>query len=93
MEIMVRPIESLCTVVEEMQKQKQADVLAKGNKLMAAAGGAFPPDPPNGPSNLKDLAKLKKYAEMFDFQQKNKLGNFKLNINKQSLTKFLKYLA
>lgn len=90
MEIKVKPIESLCATVEEIQAQK---MLARKGKLLVANAVPTPPNPPKGPSNLNDWSKLNKYLETFKFKYANKIDDFMPNINKQNLTKLLKYLA
>ena len=92
MEIKIRPIESLCVAVENMQAQRKNKMLAKGGKLLSAIGTP-PPDPTSGLSNLNDWGKLDKYIETFKYKYANKIDNFMPNINKQNLTRLLKYLA
>lgn len=90
MEIKIRPIESLCAAVEEIQAQR---MLARNGKLLVSIAGTTPPIPQKGPSNLNDWSKLNNYLETFKFKYANKIDDFMPNINKQNVTKLLKYLA
>ena len=90
MEIKIRPIESLCATVEEIQAQR---MFARIGKLLIATAVPTPPNPPKGPSKLNDLSKFYKYLEIFKFKYANKIDGFMPNINKQDLTKLLKYLT
>ncbi len=90
MEIKIRPIESLCATVEEIQAQR---MLGRNGKLLVATAGTPPPIAPKSPSNLNDWSKLNKYLETFKFKYANKIDDFIPNINKQNLAKLLKYLA
>ena len=92
MSFLVRPVEALWSEVIAIQAEKQNAELASGVKRFAAAAGGIPPND-NWPSNLKDMTKMKKYFNLFKKDNANKLGDFMPNINKQSLTKILKYLA
>ena len=92
MSMIVRPAEAGWTAIVEMQKEKAESEIARGVKRLMAAAGSVPPGG-NGPSNLNDMVKMKKIFEMFKFDNTNKVVDLMPNINKQSLTKFLKYFA
>ena len=92
MSLIVRPAEAGWATVVEMQKEKAESEITRGVKRLISAAGSVPPGG-DGPSNLNDMVKMKKFFEMFKFDNTNKIGEMMPNINKQSLAKFLKYLA
>ena len=92
MSFTIRPPEVLWAVVVDMLRKKMEDEIARGVKHFMASAGSVPPGG-NGPSNLNNWTKFNKYLESFDFKYANKIDDLMSNINKQSITKFLKYFA
>ena len=92
MSFTIRPPEVLWADVVEMQKEKAESEIVRGVKRLMDAAGSVPPGG-KGPSNLNNWAKINKYLESFDLKNANKIDDLMSNINKQSITKFLKYFA
>lgn len=83
---LVRPIEGLRQEVIQMQKE----AARKAGKRFLTAAGSVPPNKPNGPSNLNNIAKIKKYIEKYSSDFSNKITDFKINLKNINYASFLR---